>query len=151
MKRHLSSWLLAFCSLVLVGIGLYFALWRPDLLPEDARYIHASVPEIERTLPGLASWLDKVFWVLGGTLVTAGLLSFYVAVTAFRQRAPRAWGLAALAGLTSIGLMSAINFIIDSDFKWVLFLVAGVWALALALYRVEKPAAGETPKPSTKP
>ncbi len=151
MKRHLSPWLLAFCSLVLVGIGLYFALWRPDLLPEDARYMHASVSEIQRTLPGLSNWLDKVFWVLGGTLMTAGLLSFYVAATAFRQRSRGAWGIAAIAGLTSIGLMSTINFVIDSDFKWVLFLVAGLWVLALALYGVEKPAVVEVPKPRTAP
>ncbi len=151
MNHRLSSWVLAFCSLVLVGIGLYFALWRPDLLPEDARYMHASVQEIQRTLPGLSNWLDKVFWVLGGTMVTAGLLSFYVAVTAFRQRTASAWGMAAIAGLTSIGLLSAINFMIDSDFKWVLFLVAGLWTLALALYLVEKPAFRAAPPSSTAP
>ncbi len=146
MKHHLSSWLLVLCSLVLVGIGLYFALLRPDLLPEDARYMHSSVQEVQSTLPGLPGWLDKVFWVMGGYMVTAGLLSFYVAVTTFRQRTRGAWGIAAIAGLTSIGLMSAINFAIDSDFKWLLLLLAGFWTLALALYLVEKPAIVEAPE-----
>ncbi len=145
VTRPLSSGLLALCSLVLVGMGGYFALGRPALLPEDARYIHASVPAIQSTLPGLARWLDKVFWVLGGYMVTAGVLSCYVAVTAFRQRAPGAWAMAALAGLTSIGLMTAINFLLDSEFKWLLMLLAGLWALALVLYWVEKLAGGAAP------
>ena len=43
----------------------------------------------------------------------------------------------ALVGLTSIGWMAAVNFIIGSDFKWLLLSFAFPWILALLLYHLE--------------
>ena len=34
-----ASWLLTLCGLALIGIGGYFILARPALLPEDARFM----------------------------------------------------------------------------------------------------------------
>jgi hypothetical protein len=33
--------------------------------------------------------------------------------------------------------MTAVNFAIDSDFKWVLLAIAGSWAGSLGLFRLE--------------
>jgi len=132
-RRRFSPLLLALCGLVLMGIGVFFALARPNLLPEDARYIGMSSPQIHDAVPGLAGWLDKVFWVMGGYVFTSGLLVVYLARTSFRTREPVAWGAAALAGVTSIGVMTGVNFVLGSDFRWPLLAVAMLWTTALAL------------------
>ena len=45
-----SSAVLALCGLALIGVGAYFIFLRPALLPEDARYIGASLPQLELLL-----------------------------------------------------------------------------------------------------
>ncbi|MFC4950964.1 hypothetical protein [Pseudonocardia sp. GCM10023141] len=37
----------------------------------------------------------------------------------------------AAAGVTSIGWMAAVNFMIRSDFRWALLGLAGLWVLGL--------------------
>jgi hypothetical protein len=49
---------------------------------------------------------------------------------------------ALIGGASSIGLMSVVNFVIGSDFKWALFACALVWALSLIAYGFEA-----TPQP----
>jgi hypothetical protein len=105
---------------------------RPPLLPEDVRYIGTSLPDVERAVPGLAAWLQKVFWVLGGYVVSAGLFTVYLAATSLRT-GQVAVPLLALAGLTSIGWMTVVNFVIDSDSKWPLLGLAVLWGGALAV------------------
>jgi len=56
-----SSRVLALCGLILIGMGLYFVLLRPALLPEDTRYIGTSLEEIRIAVPGLLDWLEDVF------------------------------------------------------------------------------------------
>ena len=132
-----SSRVLALCGLILIGLGLYFALLRPALLPEDVSYIGTDVPEIQTAVPGLLDWLEKVFWVMGGYILTVGVLTFFVALTSFRSRTKGVSGAMTFAGLTSIGWMAAVNFIIDSDFKWLLLAIAALWGAALGLFWLE--------------
>lgn len=132
-----STTLLAVSGGILMAIGLYFIFLRPALLPEDLRYMHASLREIQSGMPGLLEWLPKVFWVLGGYIFTTGLLTFSSAVTAFRTGVRQPLPVIALAGLTSIGGMVVVNFLIDSAFKWPLAGVATLWAVAVALSWVE--------------
>ena len=135
--RPYSASVLALGGIILMGLGLYFAFLRPALLPEDPRFMGASLSEIQAALPGLSLWLRRVFWVMGGYMFASGLLTAYVALTAFRARARGAAGVVALAGLASIGWMAVVNFIIASDFKWVLLAFVLIWILALALYGIE--------------
>ncbi len=100
-----------------MGIGLYFIFLRPPLLPEDARYMDASLTGIQVAAPSLFRWLQKVFWVMGGYIFTNGLLTIYIAFSSFRARAQGAFSVIAFAGLSSIGWMTVVNFIIGSDFK----------------------------------
>ena len=85
----------------------------------------------------LELWLKQVFRVLGGYILAAGSLTITVAATAFRQHHKGAAVGVALGGAASIGLMAAVNFRIDSDFKWVLLTIALVWACSLALFWFE--------------
>ena len=79
---------------------------------------------------------------MGGFMFATGVLTCYFAVTAFRRRAPGSAGVVGLAGLTSIGAMAAVNFIIASDFKWLILSFVIPWAFALALYWHERRVGG---------
>jgi len=138
-----SSAVLALCGVALIGVGAYFIFLRPVLLSEDARYIGASLPQLQATAPNLSQWLNRVFWVMGGYISTTGLLTLYVARTSFRKRAQGVSVLVALAGLTSIGWMTIVNFIIQSDFKWFLLGLAVLWGNALLLFWIEGKSARE--------
>lgn len=138
MKDHVySSTLLATSGVILMAMGLYFVVLRPALLPEDLRYMHASLTEIRAETPGLLEWLPKVFWVLGGYIFATGLLTLSIALTTFRTGVRRPTAMIALAGLSSIGGMVTVNFLIDSAFKWPLAGIAALWASALALSWIE--------------
>ena len=80
----------------------------------------------------------KVFWVMGGYIFTTGLLTVFISFTSFRTRLPGAFGIVTLAGISSIGLMTVVNFMIGSDFKWFLLTFTLPWAIALILYRLYK-------------
>jgi len=141
-KLSLSSALLAFNGLILMGLGLYFVFICPPLLPEDPRFMGTTLDQIQSVIPGLLIWLRRVFWVtlapgasagVGGFMFATGLLITHIAVTAFQQLTRGARSMVALAGLTSIGWMSTVNFMIDSDFKWLLFAFNLPWIAALVL------------------
>ncbi len=108
------------------------------LLPEDLRYMKTTLPVMHNSAPGLSAWLQKVFWVMGSYIFTSGLLIIFIALTSFRKRLPGTFIIVALAGITSIGSMTVVNFIIDSDFKWLLFIFTLPWAMALILYQLYK-------------
>ncbi len=131
--RLFASGSLAVGGLILMGMGIYFGFLRPSLLPEDARYMGASVDQIKYAVPGLAPWLARVFGVLGGFLFATGLLTVYVAATGFRAGRPGATAIVAVSGLASIGGMAITNFVIDSDFKWLLLAFTLPWFVALVL------------------
>jgi hypothetical protein len=136
-KPH-SSTVLALAGIILMGLGLYFVFLRPPLLPEDPRYMGTTLADIQTTLPGLLTWLRRVFWVMGGYMFATGLLTVYVALTSFRSRAKGAAVIVAIAGLASIGWMAVVNFIIASDFKWLLLAFILPWGIGLGLHRIER-------------
>ncbi len=76
--RPYSSMVLALWGLIVIGMGLYFALLRPAVRPEDARYMGTEISELRTAILGLLDWLKKVFWVMGGYILTVGLLTFYL-------------------------------------------------------------------------
>jgi hypothetical protein len=133
-RSRLSAVALTIGGVILIGLGCYFIFIRPALLPEDPRFMGTTLQQIQTTVPGLLLWLPRVFWVMGGYMVSTGVLTCYLARTSFRSRAPGAVWVAALGGLTSIGLMVLVNFIIDSDFKWLLLAFTAPWVVALWLY-----------------
>ena len=129
---------LALGGAILMALGLYFAFLRPPLLPEDPRFMGSTLAQVQEALPGLLIWLRRVFWVMGGYIFATGLLTVYLALTAFRSRARGAASVVAVSGLASIGLMVVVNFVIASDFRWLILSFALPWAVALALYWIER-------------
>lgn len=126
--------LLTACGAWLVGLGAYFVFVRPPLLPEDPRFIGATLERLREAAPGLEAWLDIVFTVMGGFMAGAGVLTVFVARTAVPARLPgTAWAVA-LAGALTVVLMSAMNFVLHSDFRWLLLVPALLWAAGVAAY-----------------
>ena len=134
----LSAILLAVAGVTLIGAGLYFLLLRPPLLPEDIRYMGLGEAQLAAVRPRLEAWLTHVFRVMGGYVLATGILTVTLAATALRAHQ---WGAgfgALIGGAVSIGWMAAVNFMIDSDFKWSLLAMALVWAISMVLFWAEK-------------
>ncbi len=119
-------------GLIVMAMGIYFAFLRPALLPEDLRYLGASMAGLQTAAPGLLRWLPRVFGVLGGFLFATGILTVHLAVTRFRSGEPLPLAVVATSGAASIGWMAVTNFRIDSDFKWLLLVFVLPWLVAVA-------------------
>jgi hypothetical protein len=126
--------LLAASGILLVGVGIYFLVLRPPLLPEDIRYMGLTQAELQSIGPRLTSWLTQVLRVMGGYVAATGVLALTLAATSFREHQAVAGLGAGIAGALSIGLMAAVNFMIHSDFKWVLLGMALVWSASIATF-----------------
>ena len=132
--RRVSMWMLTACGVWLVGLGVYFIFLRPPLLPEDPRFMGTTLEQIRIAVPGLESWLKKVFTVMGGFMAGAGVLTVFVATVAMSlQLKGAAWALG-ISGALTVVLMSATNFALHSDFRWLLLLPALVWLAGLVVY-----------------
>ena len=134
---RVSALLLAAAGISVCAIGIYFIALRPPLLAEDVRYAGLSQEALQMLGPAFPTWLLRVFTVLGGFALSTGLLTVFLAATAFRQRQPLAFVAAAAAGVSSVGLMATINFVIGSDYKWLLAAVAVVWLASLVAFVYE--------------
>jgi len=130
-KRHrLARFLLFACAAWLIGLGIYFALWRPALLPEDVRFIGPTANAV-LAFPGLSRWLHIVFTVLGGFMAATGFLTARVAGRWDREGPLREDLPLVAAGLSGVTLMSGANLMIGSDFRWLLIAPPILWATAL--------------------
>jgi hypothetical protein len=132
--QQVASAMLAACAAYQVALGVYFIVWRPSLLPEDLRFMKASADAL-RDAPGLAQWLQRVFAVMGGQMIAVGML---VLLAAARYRKGNEVSradlvLLAIAAALSVGLMSAVNFAIDSDFRFLLLVPVVLWISTLVL------------------
>ena len=83
-----SAWMLVACGLWLTALGLYFIFFRPPLLPEDLRFMNASLTQVRAALPDLEGWLHRVFIVMGGFMSATGALTVFVARVAMLSRLP---------------------------------------------------------------
>lgn len=142
VTRRAKSWtpssvVLIMAGVCLVGVGLYFIFLRPPLLPEDIRYMALPTAQLDILRPRLEPWLTHVFRVMGGYVLATGVLAVTLAATAFRAYQISAAMGALIGGAASIGWMAAVNFMIDSDFKWVLLGMALLWACSLVLFWLE--------------
>jgi hypothetical protein len=136
-SRTLSWIVLAGAGIAVMGIGSYFILLRPPLLPEDLRFLALPASQLDIVRPRLELWLTHVFLVLGGYAVATGVLTVALAATSFRAHSRGAAIGATIGGAASIGLMAAVNFAIASDFKWVLLGIALLWLCSLMLFWLE--------------
>ena len=64
-------------------------------------------------------------------MFATGLLTAYLAVASFRDAKPWTTAVVVISSLTSIGWMAVTNFLIDSDFKWLLLAFNLPWLVAV--------------------
>jgi hypothetical protein len=133
-RRGSAEWLIAGCGVWQVGLGLYFIFVRPALLPEDVRYMDADLQALQAAAPRLSGWLDKVFTVMGGFMAGAGVLIAYFGWAVMPLRLRGTMAVLVCTGALTLGLMSAVNFVLHSDFRWLLVLPPIGWAAAVLLY-----------------
>lgn len=129
-----STWMLMGCGLWFFALGLYFIFLRPPLLPEDLRFMNASVEQVRAAAPGLEVWLHRVFIVMGGFMLGTGVLTVFIASMAMPARLTGTPWAIAVAGVSTVALMSAINFSIQSDFRWLLLVPALIWLAGTLFY-----------------
>ena len=122
------------CGLWLIALGVYFLVIRPALLPEDLRFIGSSLESIRAAVPGLERWLGHVFNVLGGFMIAAGVMTVLASFRLPAKREPGTLAALSIAGAAGVALMSATNFLLDSDFRWWLLLPALLWLAGLWSY-----------------
>lgn len=138
MRMRASGKVFAACGLWMVGLGVYFLFLRPALLPEDPRFMGSSTENLLAAAPGLLRWLDHVFNVMGGFMVATGALTLLVACRYLASRARGTFAAMTLAGAASVMLMSATNFMLQSDFRWLLLVPAMLWISGLICYLWEE-------------
>jgi hypothetical protein len=120
-------------GIILIGMGLYVIILRPPVLREDLNFIQTNTTAINDGLPRLLLWLKKVFIVLGGYIFASGLLLSYLSMNETNKQTT-GWIITIIvAGTSSIGLMTIINFMINSDFKWLLLFFNLPWLTSLGL------------------
>lgn len=129
-----STWMLIACGVWLVGLGLYFIVLRPPLLPEDPRFMETTLAQIRTAVPGLERWLKKVFTVMGGFMASTGVLTVFVATVAMPLRLEGTAWVIGLSGAFTVALMSATNFALKSDFRGLLLVPALIWLAGLVAY-----------------
>ena len=132
MRLRIAAGLLAIVGILIMGMGAYFAILRPAFLPEDLHFIGTDASALTAA-PGLTSWLRLVFLVLGAYAFTTGLFTAHIAVKAYRAERKMPVLLIAFAGLTSLGVMVAVNFAIRSDFRYLLASLGALWASSVFL------------------
>ena len=71
-------------------------------------------------------------------MLATGELTVLAACHWLAKRERDTFAALAVAGAASVGLMSAINFLLNSDFRWLLLLPALLWLLGLACYLGER-------------
>ncbi|MBE4720100.1 hypothetical protein [Pseudarthrobacter sp. AB1] len=129
----IGEWILVACGLAVAGIGFFFAVLRPPLLPEDRRYIDTSAHAADTESPGLLRWLRLVFIVMGGYMVATGVLTVNIAMSGVREGSTAALVVAGVAGAASVGVMVVVNIVLRSHFRWPLVALGALWTTAVVL------------------
>lgn len=96
----------------------------------------ATLDQIRTMLPGLARWLSLVFTVLGGFMGATGALTIVIALHLESLRTPTAAAALLTAGAAGVGVMSTVNFVLQSDFRWLLLVRPLLWIAGLTLLAV---------------
>jgi len=124
-KDVLSGSLLVVIGIVSLGIALFFLVFRPPLLPEDAAYTGID----GSTLPeAFLDWLRIVFRTWGGFIAGFGCLLFGVGAFLLSGRLRWLYVASSVGIALAFGRFLFSNIMLGSDFLW---LIAAAFTLAL--------------------
>jgi hypothetical protein len=100
----------------------------------------ADLQALQVAAPRLSAWLDNVFTVMGGFMAGAGVLIAYFGWVVMPLRLRGTMIVLMSTGALTLGLMSAVNFVLHSDFRWLLVLPPIGWAVAVLLIAASQAA-----------
>lgn len=128
--RWLSAVLCGALGLLTILTGLYFAVLRPAMLPEDQRLTGVPLAALPSAFTG---WLSIVFRTWAGFMIAFGVL--LASCAGYLRSENRRWirGGIALSVVVAFGFFLASNIQIGSDFLWyvaLLFVLAALTAFA---------------------
>ena len=129
-------------SLLTVALGVYMAVLRPPLLPEDVRFLGVDPSSLP---PSLLRWLSIVFATWGGFITAFGVVLFGVASALRTARTDVLRWASALALMIAFSRFLWSNLVLRSDFLWfiaLVFLVSLAAAIMLVVKRPGRPASG---------
>ena len=122
------------------GTNTVLAVVAINALMPNPRCMGTTLEHIRISVPGLQAWLQKVFTAIGGFMVAAGVLTVFVATASIPLRLKGTAWIVGTAGALTASLMSASNFALHSDFRWLLLLPALVWLAGLVAYLANRGA-----------
>jgi hypothetical protein len=113
-------------ALLTIGVGVYMALLRPPLLPEDLRALGVDGKALP---PSLLRWLSVVFTTWGAFITAFGVVLLGIARTLSGARTDVLRWATGLGILIAFGRFLWSNIVLDSDF---LGFIAPLCAFAFA-------------------
>lgn len=146
LRVQLSGKLFAAYGLWMVLLGAYFMLLRPALLPEDLHFMGTSIEALRAAVPSIERWLDHVFNVMGGFMIAAGVMTMHVAWQFLANRSIETLMALTVGGLSGVLLMSVTNFMLHSNFRWLLVMPVLLWVAGLVRYLREGAIASTAPR-----
>ncbi|MBC7622880.1 MAG: hypothetical protein H7232_05810, partial [Aeromicrobium sp.] len=102
------------------------------------RYIGSSLEAIRLAVPGLERWLRHVFNVMGGFMIATGVMTTLAACRLPARRELTMFTALLVTGAVGVGLMSVTNFLLDSNFRWLLVLPVLLWLAGLVCFLHER-------------
>ena len=133
-QDRIGTSLLMSLGILTVGMGVYFAFFRPAMLPEDIRFTGVQ-PQLLQ--PRMAEWLGVVFRTWGAFMLGFGILLMALAFYLFTKR-PIFLRTGVVASiLVAFTRLLVSNVVLRSDYLWfvgVLFGIAAVTALHSSIY-----------------
>ncbi|HEY8914458.1 hypothetical protein [Lacisediminihabitans sp.] len=126
-KDALSGAITCVLGVLTLGVGVYFLILRPALLPEDIRYTGIDPNTLP---PAFVDWLGIVFSTWGGFIAGFGITILGIGVFMLSGRAVWLYLGIAVGVLVAFGRFLLSNIMINSDSLW---LIAALFVLALAL------------------
>jgi hypothetical protein len=129
LKERLAAGVLGLVGALTFGIGLYFVIVRPPMLPEDLRFTGVDPQQLPARM---SEWLAIVFRTWGGFTTGFGVVLMGVAAfLATGREAVMRWTTA--TGLfVAFGQFLVSNLVLRSDFRIFIAVVFGVAVVAAA-------------------
>lgn len=130
---RVSSAIFALIGFLTVGFGLFQIFFRSNFifLPEDISFTGVNGGILLSSNPALFSWLTLVMRAWGVFILSTGLFIIFITLIPYRRGERWSWFAFLVSGASSLPIFLLGNFIIKSDFLFVLVSIAILYALAL--------------------
>ncbi len=130
-----SSYVLVCIGILAIGLGLFLIFVRPIFvfLPEDAKFIGATVSDVAIFNPALVHWIQFVFRSWGAFVFATGVLIVGIAANGYRRNELWAKWTLGLAGIPSLFTFAVVNYYFGSQFFLIIAAVGTIFTGVILL------------------